>query len=514
MRRLPVWFNGAVGSLSILVLLLAVTAVVVSREDAGGQASRIASSPEATTASAAVKVPGRRPNIVLITADDLSFEEMRFLPKTRALLGDRGVTFTGFTAPHPLCCPSRAQLLTGQYAQNNGVRLNTARLGGYKRFHPRTALPVWLKKAGYRTGMVGKYLNEYPREAKTKREVGWNHWDPTLKRIYQYYGYTQHNNGNPIRPLSYHTDYVAEQTSQLIENFGARSKPYFVWSSFVAPHGSCSVAEEAAKCSAPPVPALRHRLSYLGLQPPSAETPAYNEDDVSDKPAAIRGLDKVDDDDIQELQMRRAQSLAALDDGVAEIVESIRSSDGFGRTLLVFTSDNGYLLGQHRYVGKVLAYEESVRVPLLMRGLGLPAGVTDKQTGAMIDLAPTFAALARAIPQVTIDGQPIVLREGRVARSSDSRTLLVQAGVQDLRKYPDGWKYRGVRTSRYTYVRWAQQNFVELYDRIRDPGQLANVARDPRYRAVRRELERRLLVLGECAGAECRQDFGRAPRPK
>ncbi len=439
-------------------MLLVVTAVVVSNEAEPGQRVRPTSSPAVDLGDRAIQVAGRRPNIVLITADDLTVNEMQFLPKTRALLAGEGVTFSGFTAPHPLCCPSRAQLLTGQYAQNNGVRLNKARLGGYKRFHPATALPVWLKQAGYTTGMVGKYLNEYPGASGNDREVGWNHWDPTVKRIYQYYGYTQHNNGHPFQPLSYHTDYVAQQTAEMVDRFSKRAKPYFVWSSFVAPHGRCAVQFETSGCDYPPVPALRDRLRYLGLQPPSAQDPSYNEDDVSDKPDVIRRQKRKDDSEIQKLQMSRAQALVALDDGVAKIVEAIKASPGgFGRTLLVFTSDNGYLLGQHRYVGKVLAYEESVRVPLLMRGLGLPAGVIDKQTTAMIDLAPTFAALARAIPKVPIDGQPIVLREGRAARTSDDRTLLVQAGVQNLKKYPDGWTYRGVRTSRYSYVRWAKQ---------------------------------------------------------
>lgn len=465
-----------------------------------------------------------RPNIVLIMTDDMTLDELRYLPRTQRLLGDHGTTFTEFTAPQPLCCPSRAQLLTGQYAQNNGVRHNAGPLGGYARFDPSTALPVWLQDAGYATAMVGKYLNGYadrtdPAALTEGPEVGWDHWDPTVRRIYQYLGYSQYDTDAPdgaalTRPAAYHTDYVAARSEELVTELAAGEQPFFLWSSFVGPHGRCALRDEARGCEAPPLVAPRHRDRFTSAHPTaptSLAKPSFDEPHVGDKPHFLR-RSTVRADEMTYLQTKRAGALAAVDEAVAGIVGSLRRAGVLDRTLVVFTSDNGYLLGEHRYVGKVLAYEESVRVPLLMRGLGLPDGATDAQTGAMIDLAPTFAALAGATPLVPVDGHPLVVRRGAAAQQTDDRTLLVQAGVDDVVTHPTGWWFRGVRTSRYTYVRY-DRGFVELYDRERDPYELRNVADDPRYAATRLELERRTAVLGDCSGDACEQDLGPVPDP-
>lgn len=455
------------------------------------------------------------PNIVLLMTDDLSLAEMRYLPRTRHLLGDHGVTFSDFTAPQPLCCPSRAQLLTGQYAQNNGVRYNTGPEGGYQAFHPDTALPVWLQAAGYRTAMVGKYLNGYPVHAP--HEVGWDHWDPTVQRIYNYRGYTQDTDGHLHRPAAYHTDYVARQSERLIGRLSRSATgdggdhPFFLWSSFVAPHGICRVSQEAGRCDAPPIPAARDAGDHAGQRGLTLGLPSFNEPDVSDKPAFLARRPPVDVRAVQHLETRRADTLGAVDDAVAGIVGALRRAHQLRNTLIVFTSDNGYLMGQHRYVGKILGYEESVRVPLLARGLGLPAGVTDQDTAAMIDLAPTFATVAHARPLLDVDGQPLVVRDA-LAGAPPDRTLLLQAGVDNLRKYPSGWWFRGVRTRRYTYIAWTR-GFRELYDRHRDPYEDHNVAGEPGYRRAQAELDRRTRLLGACAGATCRTPFGPVPRP-
>ncbi|WP_232676338.1 sulfatase [Nocardioides sp. R-C-SC26] len=491
--------RAAVGVVSVVAMLVMGAFAVTSGSAAPGAAER--SGPV-------------RPNIVLVMADDLSLAELQFLPRVRSLLGTGGVTFSEATAPHPLCCPSRAQMLTGQYAQNNGVRNNRTALGGYRAFEPRTALPVWLQRAGYTTAMIGKYLNGYAEEG-VGPEPGWDYWDPTIARTYQYYGFTQYADGSPTKPWEYHTDYVARRSADLVQKYAGQKAPYFLWASFVAPHGRCGERFETGKsCERPPRPSALDLLSYLTLEPPTADYPSFNEADVSDKPQRIRELPPVDVSEIRELQTRRAQALAALDRGVEQIVDAVESSGEADNTLIVFTSDNGYLLGQHRYEGKVYAYDESVRVPLLMRGAGLPRGVVDRQTAAMIDLAPTFAALAGAHPRVEVDGDPLTVRQGGQAARVDDRTLLVQAGAPQLNVFPGNWLYQGARTARYTFVQWTRPVFAELYDRRADPYELRNRADDPRYAAVRRELERRTVLLSGCSGASCRQSFGRMPQPR
>ncbi len=501
--------------LTLLVLIPVVFSVADRTSSDGAPSTKSAIDPSGSPGT--TYGPGSRPNIVLISADDMTLDEMRYLPRVRQLLGEQGVTFSEFTAPQPLCCPSRAQLLTGQYAQNNGVRTNSGPFGGYDQLTPETAMPVWLQQAGYRTAMVGKYLNGYKGgDAKAGgNESGWDHWDPTIKQIYQYEGYTQYNDGNPVRPRAYHTDYVAGRSATLIEELAAdETAPFFVWTSFVGPHGRCPVRAEAGGCRFPPVVARRHRGLYPDLRARSRSKPSFNERNISDKPGFLRRRGMIPAERIDSLQRARAGALAAVDEGVAEIIGALRASGTAGNTLVVFTSDNGYLMGEHRYQGKILGYDESVRVPLLMAGLDLPRGVKDAQTGAMIDLAPTFAELAGATPLVEVDGLPLTVRTGPGAAELDERTLLIQAGTANLKKFPTGWWFRGVRTSRYTYVRYDRDGFVELYDRDRDPYELRNLADDPRYQRVRFELAKRAFVLGGCGGDQCRADQGRLPAPQ
>lgn len=480
--------------------------VLAGLMNADGSPGVIAANP----ASAASAVPGARldtrPNIVLITTDDQTLAEMQWLPETRRLLGDRGVTFKNFLAPHPLCCPARAQILTGQYAQNNGVRANVGTHGGYQAFHPATALPVWLRRAGYRTAFVGKYLNGYSESAG--HEVGWGSWNPTVRAIYQYFGFTQYDNGVLTSlPDAYHTDYVADETRNLIHGYAESTRPFFIWSSYVAPHGTCWMSQERT-CSAPPRPATRYENIYPNERNPFLDYPSFNEPNVSDKPGWIADNDLVDPQQMQSLFTQRIRALASLDDAVAGTVQALRAVGKLDNTVIVLTSDNGYLFGQHRVTGKVLAYEESIRVPLLMRGPGLPAGVSRRQTTAMVDLAPTFAALAHARPLVRVDGHSM-LGYARYNAPQRDRSVLVQAGAW-VSHSP--WLFRGVRTDRYTYVHWTE-GFVELYDRRRDPFELRNLRRNPRYAAIRRALDRRTRLLATCSGDSCRSRFGPLPRP-
>ena len=178
----------------------------------------------------------------------------------------------------------------------------------------------------------------------------------------------------------------------------------------------------------------------------------------------------------------------------------------------MFTSDNGYLFGEHRLVGKNVPYEEAVHVPLLMRGPGIPAGQRRTQTVAMIDLAPTIAELAGARPIERTDGASL-LPYAAADRPQPDRALLLQAGSKG-RVEARAWTFRGVRTDRYTLVRWKKPRLRELYDRRRDPYQLTNVHADPRYQRIRRQLTRLLRDrLEDCRGNGCRRPVPELPRP-
>ncbi len=451
------------------------------------------------------------PNIVLITTDDMSASDIRYLPKTRRLLGREGVRFDDFVAPQPLCCPARAQLMTGQYAHNNGVHDNNGPNGGYQAFNPTTALPVWLRDAGYRTAFVGKYLNGYGpedwRNGAPRKEPGWDSWQPLHGGARVYVDFSVFDNGDVTRPGGYHTDVVGELSNRVVDGF-AGSTPFFLWTSFAAPHGVCLEGNEDG-CADPPKSLPRYRKIVRQADTSFLERPSFNEDDVSDKPHYIRKRQRVSPAVMRDLELERARSLRAVDDAVASLVDTLRRTSELDNTVLLFTSDNGFSMGQHRYVGKTLAYEESVRVPLLVRGPGFPVGERRTDEVAMIDLAPTIADLADAEPLVPVDGE-VIDPEVDGAAEHEDRTLLLQAGANPA-NIDDVWWFRGVRTQRYTFVRYGSD--VELYDRVRDPMQLRNVARDPRYKEIRRELARRTDELGACSGEDCRADYPAVPRP-
>jgi N-acetylglucosamine-6-sulfatase len=455
-----------------------------------------------------------RPNIVLITSDDQAEYDMRWMPRTRRLLGRAGVTFTDSVSPHPLCCPARAEILTGQFAQNNGVRTNKGIHGGYGALRSKgKTIGAWLQDAGYRTMFAGKFLNMYGGGDVR----GWDEWHAFVgSGVYRYYDYEVSHNGE-VR--SYHdlhqADFLARQTVRSIEQFARDDRPFFIWQSHVAPHGAC-VPNNETGCWTAPVPAARHRNTLGGTLPPSFRDAAYNEVGIGDKPSFLADLDLATPRRIRKTQalfQARIESLQSVDEAVARTVRALRDAGELQNTLVLFTSDNGYLLGEHRYTGKVMPYERSLQVPLLMRGPGVPRHTRRHQQVATIDLAPTFLDAAGAQATLRVDGRSL-LRLARSERARGYDTLLIQAGPQTAVDNDfGGWFYRGVRTARYTYVDYPRFG-TELYDRLRDPHQLRNVADDRDYRRVAAELARRTRTLGECSGASCRVRFGPVPRPR
>lgn len=457
-----------------------------------------------------------RPNIVLITTDDEADYDMRWMPRTRRLLGQAGVTFTDSVSPHPLCCPARAEILTGQFAQNNGVRTNEGQEhGGYRAMNSyRHTLGPWLRSAGYRTAFLGKFLNGY--RSRSPRIRGWDEWHPLLedRGAYRYYDFSmRHNDTIRHHPRVHVTDLLAAQSAKLVRRFATKRRPFFLWQSHVAPHGAC-VADGDARCWGPPVPAQRHARMLGGVRPPSFGDPAFMEEGVTDKPSYLSGLSTsaLRRHEINENFTRRIQALQSVDEAVARTIRVLRETGELRNTVVVFTSDNGYLLGEHRWTGKDVPYEQSLQVPLLMRGPGLPSGVTRRETVATVDLAPTFVAIAHASPTVPLDGRNL-LPLARRGTAKGWQDLLIQNGPRLGEGAGAGWSYRGVRTRRYTYVEYSLYG-AELYDRRRDPHQLTNVAGQEAYREVERELRRRAHVLRTCSGRSCRRDFGPLPSPR
>lgn len=446
-----------------------------------------------------------RPNIVLITTDDMRLDDLRVMPRTRHLLGDAGVSVGTALSPHPLCCPARAQVLTGQYAHHHGVRANNGAHGGYPSLQqPDRTVARWLQDAGYRTGFVGKFLNGY--EPATPRPAGWTTWNPFVTDVYEAYGVGILDQGQVVEQRETHSnDVVRDYSIDALADLSASEAPFFLWSSYVAPHGTCA---ETSACSDAPQPAARHQSLFPGIANVAERKASYDDARGNrfgfgptgrrSSPATLRHTNR-----------KRLQSLVSVDEGIAATLDELERLGELDDTLVVFTSDNGYLLGEHGFQGKNVPYEEALRVPFLVRGPSLPRGVVRRaMTASLVDVAPTLAAVARARPSRSgpVDGVDLMpyLRGDRAA---PSYTQLIDIGPSEAygsQALP--WTLRGVRTKRFTLLRWTRSGRIQLFDRSADRSQRHDVAAEPRYRQVRTTLVRRLDALVDCTGAaQCRR---------
>jgi arylsulfatase A-like enzyme len=450
---------------------------------------------------------GGKPNVVVIMTDDQSLADLAYMPKVRSDLADEGVTFGHYYISYPLCCPSRATYLTGQYAHNDDVRenkdLSDGTHGGYYRLDGANTLPVWMQGAGYATGHFGKYLNRYGSRNPLEEPAGWDEWASSPNSdVYKVYDYDLNQNGAIRHYGSAEPDYRTYVETDLATSFIARHAgvPFFLSLAPLAPHND---VDSGGSRNYGTTPAPSDVGAFAGVSVP--RPPSFNEKDVSDKPRYIRRMDRFRRRTVRDLNLghqRRLESLLAVDDEVHAVVRALKVTGQLDNTYILFTSDNGWMLGEHRLVaGKVVPYEESNRVPLIVRGPGIPAGQQRDQLGSNVDLAPTIADIGDATPTLVPDGTsllPVLENDSPLARP-----VLLESYSQSY-----DYRYRGLRVGNWAYVRY-RSGEQELYNLARDPYELENLAgRNHQRRRVRR-LDRLLTALRTCDGAECQQ-----PAPK
>jgi arylsulfatase A-like enzyme len=444
----------------VVVAALAVSAAAAVLLSGSSHTSRAAPAPQ---------------TIVLILTDDQRWDTLQAMPIVGSELAAHGVSFSNAFVDVPLCCPSRASILTGRYPQSTGVWSNRGPKGGFKAFHDGSTVATWLHAAGYHTGLFGKYLNEY---VGTYVPPGWDRWvalESASRRADFYYGYPLNVDGKVTMrgqtPADYSTDVLAGEAVSFIRG---TSGPLFVYFAPFAPH-------------LPATPAPPDIDAFADLPP--LRPPSYLEEDRSDKPAWLRSRKPVSSPSVNDALRRDTYaSLLAVDRAVGAIVSALRDTGRLDDALIVFTSDNGFQWGEHGWVGKIVPYEESIRVPLVVRDdRVIDKARMDQRMVLNLDLAPTFAAAA-----------------GVAAPASDGRNLLpLLAGtaqgwrtdflIEDAR-YSHVPSYCGVRTERYVYVVY-ETGEEELYDLTRDPYQLQNEASDPARSGVRSMLRARLHEL-------------------
>ena len=428
-----------------------------------------------------------KPNIVFILADDMRKDDLKYMPKTRSVLGDKGMTFSNAFVSNALCCPTRATIMRGQYAHNTGVWSNKGSKGGWPAYrnngNEKDNMATRLDAAGYRTGLFGKYLNEYP--GATDEPPGWDRWFAHTDGT-QYYDYKINDDGRIIHygstSADYETDVIADHAKTFIGASAKAGEPFFAYVAPRAPHS-------------PATPATRDKHAYDGLK--ARRLPSFNEKNVADKPPWIRKLPMLSDAKKAKIDNRaekRAETLQALDDLVAEIVSRLNDSHVLSRTYIFFTSDNGWHAGEHRIPQeKWRPYEEDVRVPLLARGPGVVAGSTTYKLVVDTDYLPTFTDLADVHTPNYVDGrslQPVLEGNTTAWRSA----ILLEAAAN----YSPA--YRGLRTSDgRKYVEYASGK-RELYNLGRDPYELRD-SYDPKSPPA--TLAKRLKKLRSCAAASC-----------
>jgi len=465
----------------------------------------------AAAAPAGPATSGPRPNVVVVMTDDQTVGQLAVMPRTRQLIGEAGATFENSFVTFPLCCPSRASFLTGQYPHNHRVLGNAPPKGGFQSLRTEETLPVWLTRGGYFTGQIGKFMNGY-KDSPVGIPPGWSEWHGEKSQD-RYYGYQLYENGGPVTygdpnenpedpadPESYSTDVYTEKAINFIDAHAPAADPFFLWVSYNAPHSGQPdpPADVPSPCRGNAKPAERHLGSFA--DEPLPKPPSFNEPDVSDKPRFLRRAEPFDAAGaaaIERFYRCELASLLAVDEGVERIVGALGASGELDNTVLIFTSDNGFFHGEHRIpFGKNEIYEEAIRVPLLIRGPGIPAGTKISELVSNIDLSPTILAAAGARAGIPQDGRslfPILARPDR----ERGREILLTG---------DGWT--GIRTARYAYAehhgRPENRGEKELYDLRRDPNQLRSQNGNRELRDVRRTLAGRLEELGECEGRECR----------
>ncbi len=448
-----------------------------------------------------------RPNVVLVMTDDQTQDSIRAMTKTRAGIGAPGTTFTNSLVTFPLCCPARATYMSGQYAHNHGVVNNVPPFGGYTRFNFANSLPVWLQQAGYRTIHVGRSLNGYGVDNPSITDVppGWNDWVATLDpTTFDYARWQINENGQVLalpgldRPFEHQTDYLGRRASELVEQAAPSPQPFFLSLTFTAPHSGKPRDPDDPPGLATPSPSARHRDAFA--RSPLPRPPSFNERDVSDKPRTIRRrsrLDRADFAAVQENYSQEMESLLDVDEAVGQLLGTLARTGELDNTLVIFTSDNGFMHGEHRIrAAKVFPYEPSIRVPLLMRGPGVPTGLRYGKQAANIDLAPTILDAADARPGRLQDGTSLLgLAVDPQKRSGREVVLENGRGLRTISRY------RGLRNDRYVYIRHERTRERELYDLRRDRYQLRNLAKVKRFRRVRILMDRRLRKLSGCRGA-------------
>jgi len=411
----------------------------------------------------------QHPNIVFVLTDDLSMNLVQYMPHVLAMQKN-GVTFTHYFVTDSLCCPSRSSIFTGCFPHNTGIFRNQGDEGGYQAFVVRGhennnfATALWL--AGYRTAMLGKYLNGY-EPGRHAPAAGWTLWR-VAGNGYPEFNYALNEDGKVthygMKPSDYLTDVVSEQAVKFIKD--SKGRPFVIEVATFAPH-------------APYTPAPRDADGFPGLKVP--QTPAFDAAPDANGPkwlARQPALTAMDKAHINEAFRKRAQSVLAVDEMIGALQKAVASLGQENNTYFVFSSDNGYHMGDYRLMpGKMTAFDTDINVPLVVTGPGVPSGLELNNIVENIDLNPTFIELSGVEAQPNVDGHSLtVLLHGQKAADWRTAALVEHHGPRHEPDDPDAPAVRSGNPPTYEAMRTAGELYVEYADGDRE---YHNLSADP-----------------------------------
>jgi arylsulfatase A-like enzyme len=417
---------------------------------------------------------GKRPNIVFVLTDDLAVNLVQYMPHVLEMQKN-GVSFANYFVTDSLCCPSRSSIFTGRFPHDTGIYRNMGDDGGFLGFHARhheqTTFATALQAVGYRAAMLGKYLNGYQPKVHPP-EPGWSMW-AVAGNGYPGFNYDLNEDGKVVHygrePADYMTDVLSEKAVRFIKE--SVGHPFVIEIATFAPH-------------APYTPAPRDANAFPELRAP--RTPAYDAAPDAAAPRWLRSHQALSPADMARIDTdfrKRAQSVQAVDKMIGELQAAVRAIGEADNTYFVFSSDNGYHMGEFRLMpGKMTAYDTDIRVPLVITGPGVPGGRTVPEIAENIDLNPTFTALAGAATAANVDGRSLVpIMEGKDVSGWRKVALIEHRGPVRNQADPDfpGMRsgnpttYEAIRGSTWLYVEYAGGE-KEYHDLTSDPDELHN----------------------------------------
>ena len=417
-----------------------------------------------------------RPNFVFVLTDDLSPNLVSYMPHVLAL-ERAGTTMSRYYVVDSLCCPSRSAIFTGEYPHDDGVFTNGGDDGGYRAFNQngdqQKSFALALLKAGYRTAMMGKYLNGY--QPPDTVPPGWDVWD-VAGNAYPEFNYTLNDDGSQQQyghnAGSYLTDVLSSKAGSFIDSSAASGQPFMLEVATFAPH-------------APYTPAPRYAHAAQQISYP--RTSAYDALPAN-PPSWLKGhppLASAEQNKITQVYRERVEDDLSVDDMIGHLEHELQVKGLASNTYFIFSSDNGYHMGEYRLgPGKQTAYDTDIHVPLIVTGPGVPAGRAVSQLASNIDLCPTFETLAGLSVPASVDGHSLAgLWHGPQPADWRQAILIEHHGPDDSPGDPDRQNYgngdppsyEAVRTATALYVRYADGE-QEYYDTARDPDELDNIA--------------------------------------